>query len=843
MEDVITIAANLSTKGFEKGTKDIARAVKSLSNTAKSFGRTMISSIVGVGSVIGILTKAIGSYMSQNEELSQRMNAIWTALGNVLGPIIEQIIEWVSTAVSYFLSFLKLLGVTGKSASELSKSAKKNVQELQKTILGFDELNVLQDNSSSDQGDKSNPLKDIEPSEFMKKFADLLKSGMFEEAGRELARKLNEMVANIPWGELGAKLRYYFMGVLDFLYGVIDEFDWKALGLGIRDFIVNLFENPEEIADKIMRLIKAAWDAVLDFMWGLFWGDTEEEPPLIAAFRNLGDAIMEFYEEVKPVLKEIYENYVKPLFEYIIDSVLPTIINQIADAIRDIGDVLSGKMKLSEFIGQMSTLEGIIIAILGYKLLDKVKGFGDGILKYLIGGATGTGGTGLAGAAQGAEHFGGTLGKLSETLLKIGGELSGTGGISGAVGSFITTLGEAASGLGIVISGMGAFGAAGIAGTVVAGIVSITERIHDLNTIGFAEGGLSAQEYAANVMEMAEKLRVAQENFDTASQYVTDLTMEQDALDLATVSYNNSLQQFAESLGITTEELRAQIEAADGDVTKIAALGDAMSTSADAMNENREAITETNEEYKRTSEEITRNAEEMAEGVNDATEDIKNTTRDNTEEANNAASENAEIMNQNVSGTYSELENEAGQSAEILAERTNQAFEGMSEMSRVWGSDMVANFIDGIDAQIPALEAELRYIADMIAAYIHFTKPDKGPLADFDTYGPDMIKEFISGMEGEKSNLEKAIGDIADTISFQMPTVAGGGFLPYNVSQSSSASGGTDMTQIVERFLSALDSFEESIQNMQLVAQFGNLRLLAEGITREQRRMDRSEGR
>ena len=35
-------------------------------------------------------------------------------------------------------------------------------------------MNVLQDNT---QQDKSNPLKDIEPSEFMKKISELLKAG------------------------------------------------------------------------------------------------------------------------------------------------------------------------------------------------------------------------------------------------------------------------------------------------------------------------------------------------------------------------------------------------------------------------------------------------------------------------------------------------------------------------------------------------------------------------------------------------------------------------------------------------------------------------------------------
>ena len=159
--------ANLGTEGFKKGTKEIERAVKSLSNSAKKFSmqmtgtiRRLIPMILGVGSAYQVISKGVSAFMSQNEELSARMSAIWTAVGNLLGPIITQIIDWVTTAVSYFISFLNLLGITGKSASELSKSAKKSAGDLQRTLAGFDELNVLQDNSG---GGKERPLKDLDP--------------------------------------------------------------------------------------------------------------------------------------------------------------------------------------------------------------------------------------------------------------------------------------------------------------------------------------------------------------------------------------------------------------------------------------------------------------------------------------------------------------------------------------------------------------------------------------------------------------------------------------------------------------------------------------------------------
>ena len=233
----------------------------------------------------------------------------------------------------------------------------------------------------------------------------------------------------------------------------------------------------------------------------------------------------------------------------------------------------------------------------------------------------------------------------------------------------------------------------------------------------------------------------------------------------------------------------------------------------------------------------------MAAGVNAATEEIKTQTEANTAAANTAATQNAEAMNQNVSGQYSELEGEAATHAENILTKTDSTFQQVAGNASIWGSDMVGNFIYGIQSQMPALEAQLQAIANMINAYIHFTKPDKGPLADFDTYGPDMIKEFVGGIESQKGKLEQAMTDIAETVSFRMPAVAGGSVVPYSVSSAGGGSGGADLGSMMERFMSALDTFEDSIQNMQLVAQFGSFRVIAEAVEKEMRRKARSEGR
>ena len=65
-----------------------------------------------MGTVFGVLSKSVSTYMSQHEELGKKLNAVWTTLGNLIGPIIERIVDLIATATSYFVGLLNVFGVT-----------------------------------------------------------------------------------------------------------------------------------------------------------------------------------------------------------------------------------------------------------------------------------------------------------------------------------------------------------------------------------------------------------------------------------------------------------------------------------------------------------------------------------------------------------------------------------------------------------------------------------------------------------------------------------------------------------------------------------------------------------
>ena len=87
-----------------------------------------------------------------------------------------------------------------------------------------------------------------------------------------------------------------------------------------------------------------------------------------------------------------------------------------------------------------------------------------------------------------------------------------------------------------------------------------------------------------------------------------------------------------------------------------------------------------------------------------------------------------------------------------------------------WGGDMIDGLIDGIQSMLGNLGEVASNVASTIADYLHFSVPDKGPLADFDKSGGDMVDEFIQSMERETPELEAALFGTANVINGGMTT-------------------------------------------------------------------------
>ena len=106
-----------------------------------------------------------------------------------------------------------------------------------------------------------------------------------------------------------------------------------------------------------------------------------------------------------------------------------------------------------------------------------------------------------------------------------------------------------------------------------------------------------------------------------------------------------------------------------------------------------------------------------------------------------------------LSGLYSVVSNGFSSAIRFITGLPGQAFQ--------WGKDFIQVLINGISSMIQSVINTVSGLADRIRSFLHFSAPDKGPLADYETWMPDFMKGLASGIEKNRNLVEKAVRDVA----------------------------------------------------------------------------------
>jgi len=120
-----------------------------------------------------------------------------------------------------------------------------------------------------------------------------------------------------------------------------------------------------------------------------------------------------------------------------------------------------------------------------------------------------------------------------------------------------------------------------------------------------------------------------------------------------------------------------------------------------------------------------------------------------------------------------------------------------------WGKDIINGIISGIKDTIGGIADAIGGVAGTIASFIHFSEPDKGPLADFHTYMPDMMKQLAQGIENGIPMLEDAMSSMTQSMIPSMGGMAGGAgttsnTTSNNVSINVYGSAGQDVNELAQ---------------------------------------------
>lgn len=190
--------------------------------------------------------------------LATLKNAFATALApilNIVAPVLAKVIDWFTAAATAVAQLFSAL--TGKSVAVVARKATSgidgvgsaadnaagSVDELKRSLMGFDQINKLEDNSSGGGGGGGtgggagaggSMFETVDVSSEIMDFAEALKESWknanFEWLGALLGEKLKDALDNIPWETIQPAAEKAALSLTSFLKGF---FTVEGLGASV----------------------------------------------------------------------------------------------------------------------------------------------------------------------------------------------------------------------------------------------------------------------------------------------------------------------------------------------------------------------------------------------------------------------------------------------------------------------------------------------------------------------------------------------------------------------------------------------------------------------------------
>lgn len=112
--------------------------------------------------------------------------------------------------------------------------------------------------------------------------------------------------------------------------------------------------------------------------------------------------------------------------------------------------------------------------------------------------------------------------------------------------------------------------------------------------------------------------------------------------------------------------------------------------------------------------------------------------------------------------------------AESIKLVIKRAIDSLISSAFSWGIDMVTGFGNGIMSALGSLKQRASEMANSIRSYLHFSKPDVGPLRDYETWLPDMVKGMVISLDKAMPIMNKELDKFSSDMAMKLsPTLNG----------------------------------------------------------------------
>lgn len=148
----------ISLKKIQSGLDNVGQGIQ---KSISKLGR-MGMAVFGIRTAFNAVRQAISAVAQYNPQISADLEYMRYCIANLLMPVIKGLINLLYTVLSYVNAIANawfginlFSNASAKNFQKMQKSTggtAKSVKEIQKSLQGFDEMNILQDNSNSSGG-------------------------------------------------------------------------------------------------------------------------------------------------------------------------------------------------------------------------------------------------------------------------------------------------------------------------------------------------------------------------------------------------------------------------------------------------------------------------------------------------------------------------------------------------------------------------------------------------------------------------------------------------------------------------------------------------------------------
>lgn len=103
-----------------------------------------------------------------------------------------------------------------------------------------------------------------------------------------------------------------------------------------------------------------------------------------------------------------------------------------------------------------------------------------------------------------------------------------------------------------------------------------------------------------------------------------------------------------------------------------------------------------------------------------------------------------------------------------IFEKIGSTISGWIDNAWEWGADFISGLKEGILSGVRGIVDAVKGIGDKIRSFLHFSRPDEGPLRDYETWMPDFIDGMVKGINENVYKVSNAVKRVAKTMSESM---------------------------------------------------------------------------